>query len=86
MFKTLCFCLAVSLTACSTTATRTPATTRTAIVACAPNTTASHIQPRANECSSSPVRTYSQDDVQRTGQQDVGNALQMLDPSITVHH
>ena len=30
-------------------------------------------------------RTYSQQDIQRTGQQNVGPALQMLDPSITVH-
>jgi len=87
MFKTLCFCLAVLLTACSTTGSQPPATARTAVAAaCPPNTTASRIQPRANECSASPVRTYSQDDVQRTGQPDVANALQMLDPSISVHH
>jgi hypothetical protein len=85
MFKTLCFCLAVSLAACSTTGTRAPATARTAVAACPPNTTASRIQ-RPNECSASPIRTYSQEDVQRTGQPDVGNALQMLDPSISVHH
>ena len=86
MFKTLCFCLAVLLTACSTTGSQPPATARTAVAACPPNTTASRLQPRANECSGSPVRTYSQDDVQRTGQPDLGNALQMLDPSISVHH
>jgi hypothetical protein len=86
MFKTLCYCLAASLAACSTTGTQPPATARTAVAACPPNTTASRIQPRANECSASPVRTYSQEDVQRTGQQDVGIALQMLDPSISVHH
>ena len=86
MFKTLCFCLAALLTACSTTGSQPPATARTAVAACPPNTTASRIQPRANECSASPVRTYSQDDVQRTGQPDVANALQMLDPSISVHH
>jgi len=86
MFKTLCFCLAALLTACSTTGSEPPATARTAVAACPPNTTASRLQPRANECSASPVRTYSQDDVQRTGQPDLGNALQMLDPSISVHH
>jgi hypothetical protein len=32
------------------------------------------------------VRTYSKEDVDRTGQTDVANALRMLDPSITVHH
>ena len=86
MFKTLCFCLAVSLAACSTTGTQTPATARTAVAACPPNTTASRIEPRPNECFATPTRTYSQDDVQRTGQTDLGNALQMLDPSISVHH
>ena len=86
MFKILCFCLAASLAACSTTGTRTPATARTAVAACSPNTVASRIQPRPNECSDTPVRSYSQDDVQRTGQPDLGNALQMLDPSISVHH
>jgi len=86
MFKTLCFCLAALLTACSTTGGQPPATARTAVAACPPNITASRIQSRTNECSASPVRTYSQDDVQRTGQPDVANALQMLDPSISVHH
>lgn len=31
-------------------------------------------------------RTYSGDDLQRTGEEQVGDALQKLDPSITVHH
>lgn len=31
-------------------------------------------------------RTYSKDDLDRTGEIDVGEALQKLDPSITVHH
>ena len=29
--------------------------------------------------------TYTQGDIRRTGQTDVGDALRMLDPSITVH-
>ena len=29
-------------------------------------------------------RTYTQSDIQRTGQTDVGSALQMLDPSIKI--
>ena len=32
-----------------------------------------------------PGSTYTQGDIRRTGQTDVGNALRMLDPSITVH-
>jgi outer membrane cobalamin receptor len=86
MFKTLCFCLAASLVACSTTGTQTPATARTAVAACPPNATASRIPQRANECSASPVRTYSQEDVERTGQPNVADALPMLDPAISVHH
>ncbi len=31
-------------------------------------------------------RTYSKGDLDRTGEVDVGDALQKLDPSITVHH
>jgi hypothetical protein len=31
-------------------------------------------------------RAYSRDDLERTGQTDVAQALQQLDPSITVHH
>jgi hypothetical protein len=79
MFKTFLLCMTATLAACATT---TPAT-RTAAAGCQENSTASRITKR---CSASPVRTYSQEDVQRTGQTDVANALQMLDPSITVHH
>jgi hypothetical protein len=79
MFKTFLLCVTATLAACAST---TPAT-RTAGTGCAENSTASRIP---KQCSASPVRTYSQKDVQRTGQTDVGNALQMLDPSITVHH
>ena len=31
-------------------------------------------------------RSYTQEDIDRTGKTDAGQALQMLDPSITVHH
>jgi hypothetical protein len=31
-------------------------------------------------------RSYSGDDIDRTGKVNVGDALQILDPSITVHH
>jgi hypothetical protein len=82
MIKTFLLCATATLAACATTTPTTPAA-RTAAVQCPQDSTASRIP---NRCSSSPVRTYSQDDVQRTGQTDVANALQMLDPSITVHH
>jgi len=83
MIKTFLLCVTATLAACaSTTPTTTPAA-RTAAVQCPQDSTASRIP---NRCSASPVRTYSQEDVRRTGQPDLANALQMLDPSITVHH
>jgi hypothetical protein len=30
-------------------------------------------------------QTYTQNDLQRTGQRELGPALRMLDPSVTVH-
>jgi hypothetical protein len=48
--------------------------------------TGSRITPRPGECSISPGRSYSQTDIDRTGKVDVADALQLLDPSITVHH
>jgi hypothetical protein len=77
MFKTLLICAATALLA---------AYSRTANVACHEYATGSHLMDKGGKCSSSPVRSYSQEDVQRTGQTDVGDALRMLDPSITVHH
>lgn len=47
---------------------------------------ASRIPARSGGCSITPGRAYSQQDVQRTGQTNAADALQMLDPSITVHH
>jgi hypothetical protein len=37
-------------------------------------------------CVYSSGRAYSQDDLRRTGQTDIGRALQMLDPSVTIGH
>ena len=48
--------------------------------------TGSRLSPKSGDCSVSPGRSYSQTDVERTGKVDLGEALQMLDPSITVHH
>ena len=90
MFRTLLICAVVSASAlgCSSTPQPRPDATRTATTAAAPCSlpTASRIPQKPDECSPSPGRTYSQTDVERTGQTDVGDALQMLDPSITVHH
>ncbi|WP_266180996.1 hypothetical protein [Dyella humicola] len=48
-------------------------------------TTGSLIPAKPGTCLTSAVgRSYSQDDIYRTGQPNLGPALQMLDPSITV--
>ena len=88
MIKSLLICAAVaaSAVACTTTA---PTPTRTAAATTTQpcnQDTASRIPMRPGECLSAPGRTYSDQDMERTGQTNVGDALQMLDPSITVHH
>lgn len=48
--------------------------------------TGSRIRPRAGHCLPVAGRSYSHEELQRTGQIDTGRALQMLDPSITLGH
>ena len=91
MFRTLLICAVVSASALGCSGTPQPRPdTRAAATATAPTpcsqATVSRIPRNPDECSPSPGRTYSQTDVERTGQTNVGDALQMLDPSITVHH
>ncbi|HET7562798.1 MAG TPA: hypothetical protein VFJ87_10525 [Rhodanobacteraceae bacterium] len=47
--------------------------------------TGSHIPPPKGQCLPVAGNSYSQQDIRRTGATDVGRALQMLDPSVTVH-
>lgn len=47
--------------------------------------TGSHIPPPKGQCLPVVGTSYSQKDIQRTGAVNVGQALQMLDPSVTVH-
>jgi hypothetical protein len=42
--------------------------------------TGTRIRLKADQCSAVPGRVYSQDDLQRTGQTDVSQALRRLDP------
>jgi hypothetical protein len=91
MFRTLLICAVVSASALGCSGTPQPRPdTRAAAAATTPAPcslpSASRIPRKPDECSASPGRTYSQTDVERTGQTNVGDALQMLDPSITVHH
>jgi hypothetical protein len=46
--------------------------------------TGSHIPPPKGQCLPVAGRSYSQKDIQRTGATTMGQALQMLDPSVTV--
>lgn len=47
--------------------------------------TGSHIPPPKGQCLPVAGNSYSQKDIQQTGATNVGQALQMLDPSVTVH-
>jgi hypothetical protein len=47
--------------------------------------TGSRIPDNGTNCSAS-ARSYSRDDINRTGATTAGDALPLLDPSITVHH
>jgi hypothetical protein len=87
MLRTLLICAVVSASAlgCASTQPR-PEAQAAASGPCATAHTASRIPAKPGDCAASPGRAYSQADVERTGQTNVGDALQMLDPSITVHH
>jgi hypothetical protein len=87
MFRELLICTVVSACAActSTSQSRPDAKTADASQPCS-LATGSRIPAKPGQCSSAPGRSYSQQDIDRTGQTQVGDALQMLDPSITVHH
>ena len=48
--------------------------------------TGSHIPPPKGQCLPVAGQSYSQQDIQRTGANNVGQALQMLDPSVRIGH
>jgi hypothetical protein len=81
-------CLVLPLAACTTpSATREPP--KGAALAPAPTPgcvadTASRIPVKEGDCAGF-GRTYTQQDIQRTGQPDTAQALRLLDPSLTVH-
>ncbi|MGH8190898.1 MAG: hypothetical protein ACREP2_05575 [Rhodanobacteraceae bacterium] len=47
--------------------------------------TGSHIPPPKGQCLPVAGNSYTQKDIRRTGATNVAQALQMLDPSVTVH-
>jgi hypothetical protein len=76
-------CLAAAVAACATPPPKPPPTAAAkAAPGCVPET-ASRIPVKDSACAGF-GRTWTGTDLQRTGQQDVGQALKMLDPSITV--
>jgi len=75
-------CLAVLLAACATQGHQPP----TASVTDAKGTCAGNTGSRVAHESQQPCRSYTGDDLQRTGEFNAGDALQHLDPSITVQH
>ena len=81
-------CLVLPLAACTTpSATREPPKSASLAPArtrgCVPDT-ATRIPVKETDCAGF-GRTYTQQDLQRTGQPDTAQALRLLDPSLTVH-
>lgn len=78
-------CLALPLAACTARApmrdaAKVPASAATGCV----TQTASRIALGPNECGAF-GRAYTQEDIQRTGATDPGQALRLMDPSLTIH-
>jgi hypothetical protein len=83
-------CLAASLAACTSAPTtradakdaaRVAETQRTSCL----KETGTRLPPPPGQCAAF-GRSYSSEEMDRTGRTDAGAALQMLDPSITSHH
>ena len=86
MVRILLIGTTLALAACAGTPA-TPAAQNSVASTAAPNTNciASASRIPQNGCNVA-GRAYTQEDIDRTGKTDAGQALQMLDPSITVHH
>jgi hypothetical protein len=87
MIRALVFSLlsTAALAACASTPSHPPSRSASAALPAGCSTTESRIaRPESSGCYS-PSRVYSQKDMRQTGKTDVAHALQMLDPSITVH-
>jgi hypothetical protein len=85
--RTACAIAAVLvLTACAASmgVKPNPAAALAQNAACAPQTS-SRIAANSTNCTGI-GRSYSSDDITRTGATTTGDALRLLDPAITVHH
>jgi hypothetical protein len=74
----------VALAGCASAPNARTSTATTQAPACVPTGSRLTTANSGQHCGVS-GRTYSGDDLQRTGEDQVGDALQKLDPSITVH-
>jgi hypothetical protein len=81
MFRTLLIgaCLAAALAACASA----PPTQHTASNTACKTAAGPGPQP---QLSPGQCKSYSGDDLQRTGEENAGDALRMLDPEVTIHH
>jgi len=75
-------CLVLPLAAC-TTPSASAALAPVGTAGCVADT-ATRIPVKEGDCAGF-GRTYTQQDIQRTGQADTAQALRLLDPSLTVH-
>ena len=84
MLKTLvpAACLVLSLAACAPAPTRPTEKMASSPPGCV--RTASRINNKNDDCAGF-GQSYTQQDIQRTGGTDAGQALRLLDPTLTVH-
>ncbi|HET9389835.1 MAG TPA: hypothetical protein VFO44_09330 [Steroidobacteraceae bacterium] len=89
MLRTILICTLVSASLLGCATSPNPRTASAKDAALRPNCirdTGSRLPANPPGCQNVAGRSYSQDDIDRTGQTDAANALRMLDPSVTVHH
>jgi hypothetical protein len=79
-FTAIAFSAAIALCGCATTNSSAPKPSSTAC-----NMSTGSRLPAGAGCAS-PGRTYSQDDLDKTGKTTAAGALSMVDPSVTITH
>jgi hypothetical protein len=77
------FCLSLLLSGCAMTPSESLADNSAPKAKCE-MTTGSHIRMRSDNCMTRPGEVYSQSDIEGTGAFSVAEALQRLDPRITI--
>lgn len=84
--RALSAALVLSLAACATTppSAQKPTAANVRPPAGCVAQTATRLPVKDNACAG-PGSTYTREDIERTGQANIGDALPMLDPSITKH-